>query len=101
MASFTLDEVPIGVPVSVLPALANLLGATYDNSTQFYTVPCEKRSSLPDLTFDFFGLQYRIPATEYVRNVSLRAVRNKAVLRQEEQCAVQPVARICLCYPLV
>ncbi|RSL48797.1 hypothetical protein CEP54_012718 [Fusarium duplospermum] len=63
-----------GTSLNVLPsALAELLnkeiGAKKGYNGQ-YTVDCDKRSVLPDITFTLAGSNYSLPATDYILEVS-------------------------------
>jgi saccharopepsin len=35
-----------------------------------YTIECEKRNTLPDITFSLSGSNYSLPATDYILEVS-------------------------------
>ncbi|KAK7419553.1 aspartic proteinase precursor [Neonectria magnoliae] len=63
-----------GTSLNVLPsALAELLnkeiGAKKGYNGQ-YTVECDKRQTLPDITFTLAGSNYSLPATDYILEVS-------------------------------
>ena len=63
-----------GTSLNVLPsALAELLnkeiGAKKGYNGQ-YTVECEKRDTLPDITFNLAGSNYSLPASDYILEVS-------------------------------
>lgn len=63
-----------GTSLNVLPSdLAELLNKEIGAKKGFggqYTVDCEKRSSLPDITFNLAGSKYSLPATDYILEVS-------------------------------
>ncbi|KAH7695211.1 Protein ASP-1 protein7, partial [Aphelenchoides avenae] len=69
VASFGASISTIGVPFSMFPLIGNMLNATFDPKTQFYVIPCDSVKDAPPLTFHMEGLEYVIPAGDYIRNV--------------------------------
>ena len=63
-----------GTSLNVLPSsLAELLNKEIGAKKGFngqYTVDCEKKSSLPDITFSLAGSNYSLPASDYILEVS-------------------------------
>lgn len=62
-----------GTSLNVIPSsLAELLNAEMGAKKGFngqYTIDCEKRNSLPDITFSLAGSNYTLPATDYILDV--------------------------------
>lgn len=63
-----------GTSLNVIPSsLAELLNAEMGAKKGYngqYTIECEKRNSLPDITFSLSGSNYTLPATDYILEVS-------------------------------
>jgi saccharopepsin len=63
-----------GTSLNVIPSsLAELLNAEMGAKKGYngqYTIECEKRNSLPDITFSLSGSNYSLPATDYILEVS-------------------------------
>ncbi|KAH7718674.1 Protein ASP-9 [Aphelenchoides avenae] len=72
-AFFQVTSPTIGVPAAVFPLIGEKLNATYDAKTMFYVVPCVKVKDAPPLTFQMEGLDYVIPAVDYIRNLVPRS----------------------------
>lgn len=53
----------------ILNDIVDQLNATLTKPYNFYTIPCNKISDAPDLTFEIRGKQFSIPGSEYVRDV--------------------------------
>ena len=63
-----------GTSLNVIPSsLAELLNAEMGAKKGYngqYTIECEKRNTLPDITFSLSGSNYTLPATDYILEVS-------------------------------
>ena len=63
-----------GTSLNVIPSsLAELLNKEMGAKKGFngqYTIECDKRDSLPDITFSLAGSNYTLPATDYILEVS-------------------------------
>ncbi|KAH7675955.1 aspartic protease [Aphelenchoides avenae] len=70
---FDVTWATIGVPAAVFPLIGEKLNATYDAKTQFYVIPCASVKDAPPLTFRMKGLDYVIPAVDYIRNLVPRS----------------------------
>ncbi|KAH7703951.1 Protein ASP-8, partial [Aphelenchoides avenae] len=73
VASFIIGSPTIQVPTSVFPLIGTSLNATFDPKTQFYVIPCASVKDAPSLTFHMKGLEYVIPAVDYIRNLVPRS----------------------------
>ncbi|KAH7722503.1 Protein ASP-8 [Aphelenchoides avenae] len=72
-AGFVVRSPTIGVPVTIFPLIGEMLSATYEPKTQFYVIPCDRVKDAPPLTFQMEGLEYTIPAVDYIRNLVPRS----------------------------
>lgn len=57
------------IPSSLAELLNSEMGAKKGYNGQ-YTIECEKRNTLPDITFSLSGSNYSLPATDYILEVS-------------------------------
>lgn len=57
-------------PSSAVQQIANTVGAVYDNTNGVWTVRCSASSGLPAIVFTIGGIQYSVPPSEYVIDVS-------------------------------
>ena len=57
------------IPTSLAELLNKEMGAKKGFNGQ-YTIECEKKSSLPDITFSLAGSNYSLPASDYILEVS-------------------------------
>jgi saccharopepsin len=57
------------LPSNLAEMLNNEIGAKRGYTGQ-YTIECEKRSSLPDVTFTLNGFNFSLPASDYILEVS-------------------------------
>ncbi|KAH7716688.1 Protein ASP-1 protein7 [Aphelenchoides avenae] len=73
VASLDVGYPTIGMPYSMFPLIGNMLKATFDPKTQFYLIPCDSVKDAPSLTFHLEGVNYVIPAGDYIRNLVPRS----------------------------
>ncbi|GMS86160.1 hypothetical protein PENTCL1PPCAC_8335, partial [Pristionchus entomophagus] len=59
----------IGCPPDELNAILTRTGASFDSMYHLYTLPC--KGSKPDMVFKIGGIDYRVPAFEYVLDYGL------------------------------
>ncbi|KAH7722474.1 Protein ASP-8 [Aphelenchoides avenae] len=57
----------------MFPLIGSMLNATFDPKTQFYVIPCNSVRDAPPLTFHLEGVDYVIPADDYIRNLVPRS----------------------------
>jgi hypothetical protein len=61
----------IGGPTAEIQKIVTATQARYDAANQLYYVPCSAAATLPPMVWTIGGMQYSIPAREYVEDLEL------------------------------
>lgn len=54
--------------------IAHALNAEYDFPSDSYVVPCDALKSFADIVFSLSGKDYRLPASDYARQVRINLI---------------------------